>query len=174
MTPEELDKRLVTGMARAAVDALVPHCKAHPALIAFLFNQAGSSTAPKNVKAAYLLRHLTEADGRFLMPYRSKVISTLEGAHHGGIRRDMLKAVLNAKDPDLNDELADRAFHYLRSPSEPAAVKYYSMILLEDVCKRWPELGPEVIEHLNAILGLVTANFDRNAHKVIARLSKTS
>ena len=172
MTPAELELRLVTGMARNAVDELAPDISRSSELIAHLLKLAAGPHRPKNSKAAYLVRHICEHDRSALLAHVEAVLKAMGHAEHPGVRRDMLKVCLLLNDPELFDTLADRCLLYLGRAGEATGVKYYSMMVLKHVVVRWPELIPEFTETLSSQLGLVTDAFDRNARKLISKLEQ--
>lgn len=172
MTPAELELRLVTGMARKAVDELAPDISGSPQLFAHLLELAAGPQRPKNSKAAYLVRHICEYDRTSLSTHGDAVVKAMDHAEHPGVRRDMLKVCLLLNNHELFDTLADRCLLYLRRPGEATGVKYYSMMVLKHVVVRWPELIPEFTETLSSQLGLVTDAFDRNARKLISKLEQ--
>lgn len=172
MIPAELELRLVTGMARNAVDELAPDISRSPELIAHLLKLAAGPHRPKNSKAAYLVRHICEHDRSALLAHVEAVLKAVDHAEHPGVRRDMLKVCLLLNDPELFDTLTDRCLLYLGRAGEATGVKYYSMMVLKHVVDRWPELIPEFTETLSSQLGLVTDAFDRNARKLISKLEQ--
>ena len=82
-----------------------------------------------------------------IMPYVNKLIENLnQDQHHIAIKRNSIRILQFIEIPeDKTAELFDHCLENLNSVKEPIAVKAFSMTVLFNICKSFPELKYEVI-----------------------------
>jgi len=74
--------------------------------------------------------------------------------------------------PDnLQDELADLCFGYLADPKEALAIRCASMTILEKICRKIPELKPELRLLIEEHFEHGTAGFKSRARKILKMVS---
>ena len=70
-------------------------------------------------------------------------------------------------------EIMDLCFKYLESPTEPLAVKVFSIMVLGNLAKIYPEIKSELKLLIEDQLPHQTAGFKSRAKKVLKILSST-
>jgi hypothetical protein len=87
------------------------------------------------------------------------------------VKRNVLVVFEALEVPDnLDDELADICFNYLAKPNEAIAIHCAAMTILEKICRKIPELKPELRLLIEAYFEHGTAGFKSRAKKVLKKL----
>ena len=97
-------------------------------------------------RGAWVISHCAESRPDLIVPFLEELLLHIRQPDlHDAIKRNTMKAVSVVEVPDdLAGLAADMAFRFLGSPDEAVATKVYSMALLEQLCRRAPELADEV------------------------------
>lgn len=92
---------------------------------------------------------------------------------HDAVKRNTVRSwqFMNIPEEHLG-EVAEVCFNYLGSQKEPIAVKVFSMVVLEKIVKRVPELKDELKFLIEEQLPYGSAGFKNRGKKVLAELAK--
>lgn len=121
---------------------------------------------PANAKAAWVFRQLSNMDTSLVLDTYPLIIPPLKTLSPDGIKRDLLKVVINTGfDEQYAGQLASDCLGFLQSPPTAVAVKYNSMIVLDRICKIYPEMRREYHLVLREMMGHETNSFKRQAQK---------
>lgn len=109
-----------------------------------------------------------------LKPYMGQMIKNLERTDlHDAIKRNTVRTWQFIEVPDeYLGEVADVCFGYLESKKEPIAIKVFSMVVLEGIVKRVPELKDELQFLIKEQMPYSSAGFKSRGKKVLAMLAK--
>jgi hypothetical protein len=149
-------------------------------LMEIFLNDPPSNPLPKGKAYAYVftqrsswaIRYIGEKSPEILAPWLPRLVANLRQEDlHDAIKRNTLNVFEPLLfPPELDDDLADLCFGYLADPKEPIAIRCASMTVLEQICKRVPELKSELRLILEEHLEHGSAGFKSRAKKVLNRM----
>jgi len=125
-------------------------------------------------RAAWPLSYIGQNHPELLTPYYPLFINLLKQENkHNAINRNVLRALQNAQIPeDYQGAILDICFQLLNSPKEPIAVKIFSMSLIENLAKLYPEIIPELKMSIEALLPNSSAGVKSRGNKILRILKK--
>ena len=92
---------------------------------------------------------------------------------HDAVKRNSIRLMQEIELPEAyHGEIMDMCFTYLESPKESLAVKVFSMSVLSNLAKYYPEIKPELKLIIEDQLPHQSAGFKSRAKKVLKDLSK--
>lgn len=127
-----------------------------------------------NQRIAWVVGHVAERYPSMFIPYLPAMIKNLDHPSHDAGIRNTVRIWQDIDIPEpLMGEIADRCFTYLTSPQAPIAVRVFSMTVLFNITKTWPELGHELVQIIEEHLPYGSAGFKSRGKKIIAAIRKT-
>jgi len=122
-------------------------------------------------RAAWAIGQLGEKTD-LLIPYLKPMIKNLQRPSlHDAIKRNTIRTWQFMHIPDEHlGEVADICFGYLASNEEAIAIKVFSMVVLEDVVRRVPELKGELQFLIETQLPYGSAGFKNRGQKVLRNI----
>ncbi len=123
-------------------------------------------------RSAWAVRYVSEKAPELMAPWLPKIVARLrEPGIHDAVKRNALNVFEPLEIPDnLQDDLADLCFGYLAEPKEALAIRCASMTVLEKICRKIPELKPELRLLIEEHFEHGTAGFKSRARKVLEKL----
>jgi hypothetical protein len=122
-------------------------------------------------------------------------LSNISIAHPDMIKKHLKKLLLNIKKPNLHNAVVRNTFrllqfveipkslpglatdvcfnHYFNDRKQPIAIRVFSMTVLGNLCKEYPELKNELKVSIEDSLPYATAGFKARARKVLWRIENT-
>jgi hypothetical protein len=130
-----------------------------------------SGNTRKNQYAAGVMIHCIDRWSFLITPYIEKLILNLQNdGLHDSIKRNTVRVLQNVDIPeDLHGVLAEICFNYLKNPAEAVAIKVFSMTVLDNLTKFYPELKEELHFILEEQYPFQSAGFRSRAGKVLKR-----
>ena len=126
-------------------------------------------------RAAMAVSAVFDKSPKFINPYLSKMILNLENKDlHVAIKRNTIRILQFIEIPEkLISSLFDCCISYLLNKDEPIAVKAFSMGIVYNICKIYPELKVEVIPILEDIVEYSdSAGILSRGTKILKKLSQ--
>ncbi|HAD12692.1 MAG TPA: hypothetical protein DCF33_09670 [Saprospirales bacterium] len=123
-------------------------------------------------RSAWAVRYVAEKAPEIMQPWLNRLLDNLQKQPlHDAIKRNTLNIFEHLDFPsEFDGLLADQCFNALMDPKEAIAIRCSSMSILEKICRRIPELQPELRLLLEEHLEHGSAGFKSRAKKVLARL----
>ena len=123
-------------------------------------------------RAAWAVRYVGENAPELMTPWLSEMVARLrQPGIHDAVKRNVLNVFEPLEIPEnLQDDLADLCFGYLEDPKEALAIRCASMTILEKICRKVPELKPELRLLIEAHFEHGTAGLKSRARKVLKKL----
>ena len=123
-------------------------------------------------RAAWVVGKLGEQKG-LLDNYLPQMISKLHEPNiHDAVKRNTVRTWQLMEIPEhYIGEVADICFNYLEKKQEPVAVKVFSMVVLEKVVRRVPELKDELKFLIEEQMPYGTPGFVSRGRKVLAGIA---
>jgi len=111
---------------------------------------------------------------QFINKHWKQLIGNLKKPNlHGAVKRNSVRLMQDLEIPKkYHGEVMDICFKYLESPTEALAVKVFSMTVLANLAKLYPEIIPEIKILLEDQYPRQTAGFKSRANPVLKQLGK--
>ncbi len=120
--------------------------------------------------AAWPVSYCVIAQPQFIKKHWSRLIKNLQKPGiHDAVKRNSIRLLQDIDIPaKYRGELMDICFRYLASPTEPIAVKVFSMTVLANLAKEYPEILPELKLLIEEQLPHQSAGFKSRAKKILS------
>lgn len=124
-------------------------------------------------RAAWPLSYCVIAHPSFISKHWKKLLGNLKKPNlHDAVKRNSIRLMEDIDIPEkYHGEVMHICFGYLESPTEPLAVKCFSMTVLANLAKEYPEIKPELKLIIEDQLPHQTAGFKSRAKKVLKELN---
>lgn len=126
----------------------------------------------KNQYAASVMIHCVDKWDYLLTPYLEKLILNLRNDNlKDATKRNTVRVLQDVKIPEnMHGILTDICFQYLQNPSEAIAIKVFSMTIIHNLTKQYPELKEELKFILEEQIPFQSAGFRSRAGKILKNL----
>ena len=120
-------------------------------------------------RAAWPLTYCVEAHPAFIKKNFTKLISNLQQPNlHDSIKRNTVRLLQYVDIPKkLQGKVMDICFNYAASPKEAVAIKAFSLTVLSNLAKLYPEILPEIKLLIEEKLPHQTAAFKSRAKQFV-------
>ncbi len=148
-----------------------------PDLFAELVHLMTEDTYPISMRASWVAYHAYSKNPHLAKPYLKQFLSLLSTTNIDGTKRTLLK-ILNDYTTELSDDefglLADLAFSWAEDPKQAVAVKAFSIDILLNVIKVYPEAVHEVRGIIESILPEASSGLKNKCNKTLKILKANS
>jgi hypothetical protein len=126
----------------------------------------------RNQYAASIMIHCVDKWAYLLTPYLEKLILNLQNDNlKDATKRSTVRVLQEVKIPEnLHGILANICFQYLQNPLEAIAIKVFSMTIIHNLTKDYPELKEELRFILEEQIPFQSAGFRSRAGKILKDL----
>jgi len=126
----------------------------------------------KNQYAASIMIHCVEKWDYLLTPYLEKLILNLRNDNlKDATKRNTVRVLQDVKIPEnMHGILTDICFQYLQNPAEAIAIKVFSMTIIHNLTKQYPELKEELKFILEEQIPFQSVGFRNRAGKILKDL----
>lgn len=123
-------------------------------------------------RAAWPVSYCVIAHPVFINKHWKKLISNLKKPNlHDAVKRNSIRLLQHIEIPEkYQGDLMDICFKYLESPTETLAVKVFSMTVLANLAKIYPEIKPELKLLIEDQLPNQSAGFKNRGKKILNAL----
>jgi hypothetical protein len=125
-------------------------------------------------RAAWPIGLLAEAQPQLLQKHLPLLVSLLrKPSLHNAVRRNITRILQYLQIPEeLKGEVMDACFSFICDVQEKAAVKAFSLTILEQLSEEYPEILPEIITVIEECWEYETAAFHSRAKKILKKSKK--
>jgi hypothetical protein len=97
-------------------------------------------------RAAWPVGYCVEANPAFIKKNFAKLLENLQKPNlHNSIKRNTVRLLRYVDIPEkLQGRVMDICFNYVASPAEAVAIKAFSLTVLGNLAKKYPEILPEI------------------------------
>lgn len=122
-----------------------------------------------NQRAAWPLSYCVTNNPGFISPHFKKLVKNLhKPGIHDSVKRNTLRLMQYSGVPlKFHGEIMDLCFHYISSTDEPVAIKAFSLSLLQELSKHYPEIKNEARIIIEQRWPYETAAFRSRARKFL-------
>lgn len=123
-------------------------------------------------RSSWAVRYVGENARELVLPWLPKMVAQLRRPGiHDAVKRNVLVVFETLEIPDdLQDELADLCFGYLADPNEAVAIHCAAMTVLEKICRKVPELKPELRLLIEEYYDRSSAGFKSRARNILKKI----
>lgn len=125
-------------------------------------------------RAAWPLSYSVAVHPELVKKHLKKIILNLKKPGiHNAVKRNTIRLLQAVEIPAfLHGEIMDICFQYIADPKEMVAVKAFSLTVLANLAKQYPEIIPELKLTIEDQLPHETAAFKSRAKKILLRFDK--
>jgi hypothetical protein len=139
---------LHTGMHKKHIEQIAEYVREHDKEMKKLVDLALADDMTTSMKASWILSTASVQQKGCMNKYVDHVIDNLIDVKVSGSRRELMKALLHSDflESEKLGKLVDTLMHFIRRTHEDLAVSYNALKLMIKICKKFPELKPELEE----------------------------
>jgi hypothetical protein len=139
---------LHTGMHKKDIEHIAEYIRAHDKEMKKMVELALSDDMTPSMKASWILSTASVQQKGCMNKYVDYVIDNLIDVKVSGARREIMKALLHSDilESEKLGKLVDTLMTFIRRTHEDLAVSYNALKLMIKICKKYPELKPELEE----------------------------
>ncbi len=144
-------KKLLFDSGRATANHAVDILLKKPDLLEGFETLAFSDEYPFDMRASNCIEKADELKHGFAQSLIPKIVQHLTTFKNDGPRRQflrMLSRYIAELDEDYTGLLYDACFAFACDPAHPVAVRHNSLLVIEGLCQRYPELKNEIFAAL--------------------------
>lgn len=125
-------------------------------------------------RAAWPVSYCVTAHSYFINKHWSSLVKNLQKPNlHNAVKRNSIRLLQEIRIPKkYQGQIMNTCFNYVASPSEAVAVKAFSLTVLTNLAKQYPEIIPELILIIEDQLPNQTAAFKSRAKKFVNEFVK--
>nr|WP_294908689.1 hypothetical protein [uncultured Lacibacter sp.] len=122
-------------------------------------------------RAAWPIGSIVQTQPQLLQKHLPLFVSLLrKPGLHNAVRRNITRLLQYVQIPEeLKGDVMDCCFSFICDVQEKAAVKAFSLTILEQLAKEYPEILPEIITVIEERWDYETAAFHSRARKILRR-----
>ena len=123
-------------------------------------------------RAAWPLSYLVIAHPPLIKKHFAKLVQNLKKPNvHDAVKRNTLRLLQVISIPQrFHGEIMSLCFEYIASPEEPAAIKAFSLTVLQNLSKQYPEIKQELKTIIEDRWDYESAAFHSRAKKILKHL----
>ena len=120
-------------------------------------------------RAAWPMSYCVEANPSLIIPYYKKLILFLNRKDvHPAVARNILRLLQKVEIPKKwQGEIMNSCFQFIENPKEAIAIKIFSLTVLGNLAKDYPEILPELRVVIETRWDMETAGFRSRAKKIL-------
>ena len=142
----DLRMTILKENSKAQCDKIVRWVGSDPTRFNELFHLFMTAEYRVVQRAAWPISYCVEAHPEFIKPHFAALIKQLKRTGiHDAVKRNSIRLLQEIAIPKkYQGAIMDICFGYLASPSEPVAIKVFSMTVLKNLSDSYPEILPEL------------------------------
>ena len=152
---------------------LAQHILEHPQLFDELMQYFFSEDLRIAQRSSNVVNLCVEKNNLLIFPYLPKIIKGLKKTPHDAYKRNSIRLMQFIDLPEEHiGDVADICFKYLDSVKEPIAVRAFSMTVLYNITKTYPEIKNELIMMIEDHLPYGSAGIKARGKNILRLLRK--
>lgn len=167
-----LKNKLLEGHNKAICEEVLAYIGDDKKKVGALVKIVGSEDKKLSQRAAWVLGYVGERSHYHLTPHLKQLLVLMtEPNRHPAIRRNITRALQYVHLPeDFHGTVMDTCFRFLEDPKEAAAVKAFSISILENLWHEYPEIGDELRTVLTTLMEDALPSFKVRARRLLSLL----
>ena len=125
-------------------------------------------------RAAWPLSYAVQSHPEFIKKHFAKLLKYVKKPGiHGAVKRNTVRLLQDVEIPEkFQGDVMNLCFDYVSSPDEEAAVKAFSLTVLANLARKYPEIKPELKTIIEDRWDYETAAFHSRAKKILKEFSQ--
>lgn len=146
MSPFNLKEEILKEHSKAQCTAIVNWVGASQQRFDELFRLFLNDEYRVVQRAAWPVSYCVIAHPQFIKKHWAALVKNLQQPNlHNAVKRNSIRLLQDIPIPEkYQGSIMDICFNYLQSPTEAVAVKAFSLTVLNNLAKQYPEIIPEV------------------------------
>lgn len=125
-----------------------------------------------NQRAAWPLPIIVKKTPLLIYPYLKRLISNLENPSHNAVVRNTVRLLQDIPIPEeLQGQVINICMKLLADPKEPVANRVFSMTVVYNISKKWPDLQNELYLLIESQMENESAGFKSRGRKILKLIS---
>ena len=164
---------LLKEHSKKQCDAIVQHVGKDPVRFAELMKCFFEGEYRVTQRAGWPMSYCVEKYPDLIKPYFKKLLSNLTRPDlHDAIPRNTVRLLQHVEIPEkFHGQVMDICFRYISSPAEAVAIKAFSITVLQNLAKKYPEIINEIKLIIEERWDHETIAFKTRAKKLLKELS---
>ena len=165
----DLKAAILKEHSKAQCERIVKYIGSSPERFAELMELFFEGEYRVTQRAAWPMSYCVENHPELIRPYFKKMLDNLykKGLHDAVIRNTM-RILQNLEIPArYRGKLMDTCFRFIQSNNMPVAIKVFSLTILQNLSKQYPDIKPEIKLLIVERWPLETAAFHSRARKIL-------
>ena len=127
-----------------------------------------------NQRASWPIPLIVERLPELIFPYVERLIKNLENPSHNAVVRNTVKLFQDIEIPEkFQGQVVNLCMALLADPKEPVANRVFSMTVIYNISKKWPELQNELRILIESQMESESPGFKSRGGKIIKEIDKT-
>ncbi|MBL4594743.1 MAG: hypothetical protein JKX68_13155 [Flavobacteriales bacterium] len=162
-------EQLALGHSKLLTSQIVDEISAHPKRMDELMQIFIEGPVQFTQRSAWSISVIAEKQPELLMNYYDLFIKLLNQPNkHDSINRNIVRALQYLDIPEkYQGKILDVCFRLLKSSDEPIAVKAFSMTVIFNLSKKYPDIIPELRATIKALMPNGSAGIKSRGNKVL-------
>lgn len=125
-------------------------------------------------RAAWPFSFVAEKHPELILPYYDLLIKLLDNkTNHQAVNRNILRALQFTKIPEKYEgKILDRCFNFINDNSQPIAIKAFSMTVIYNLSKKYPDIIPELKTTIEALMPNASSGIKSRGEKILKAINK--
>jgi len=172
----ELEKLLAAEHSKKQCDRIVKYIGNDKQKFAALMQLFFKGEYRITQRAAWPMSYIVQEHPALITPYFKKLLDYLDKPGiHVAIIRNTVRLLQDVDIPaKFQGRVMSRCFDYIAAPETAIAVKAFSLTILENLSKKYPDIMPELKEMIESQWENATPAFRSRARKVLKTMSAHS
>lgn len=125
-----------------------------------------------NQRASWPIPIIVERYPELIYPYLEQLLKNLENPSHNAVVRNTIKLFQDIDIPDkLQGEVVNICTSLLTNPKEPVANRVFSMTVIYNISKKWPDLQNELRILIESQMENESAGFKSRGQKILKAMN---
>ena len=121
-----------------------------------------------NQWAAWPVGYIGRKFPSLILPYFDKLIEVMDAPVHNAVLRNTVRILEDIEVPEKYEgEIYKRCFAFLNDVNQPIAVRCFSMTVVFNLAKKYPDLKNELVESIKLHLPYASAGFKSRGSKIL-------
>ena len=167
-----LEDMILEEHSKKQCDKIVKYIGADPTRFAGLMKLFFNGEYRISQRAAWPMSYAVRKHPSLIEPYLNKLINNLgKKGQHDAITRNSTRILQDIDVPKkYHGKLMDTCFNFIESNDTAVAIKAFSLTILQNLSKYYPEIGPELKLIIEERWEHETAAFQSRARKILKSL----
>lgn len=171
----DITKLLEERHSKQTTELIAKYLIQNPNSISTLINLIDTANIAIKQRASWPISVIAQKKPNLLLPYLEELVSKIEESeNHPAVNRNIVRGFQYMKIPEeFEGRILNRCFEFISDHNQPVAVKAFSMTVVHNLSKKYPEICGELKTVIESILPNGSAGIKSRGNKILKALNKT-